>query len=366
MGLTFSANLTLVADYEIKYDAFKKCNSHIEMKLRGSYGLALRADVSFKGELTLDIKNLLDWNVPIQAVMGPVPIILDLSLGLDVSTKTTEVDFAAGFQFEISQDFIIGFWYDREKNTDCKSTERYETMACHSTCKKGCWTDTCAGEADRQKCSRPGKTRYACLKCSDCTETKDIIRKIKKPKKSASYYLSGNSKDDDGKHCAGSLQDFGFDITPSLDVGVLFYNIVHVYIRPEMQLPVRMNVPESDGEKCGWTPTPASSSFDMCSNQLQASWSIELIVRAFVGFDFSSLELMFKHFMWLVKELKNGKSVNKWLEEAHETRFGGRDMSLGEIAHGCINLPDVLASFYSHLCCGSKGASSVFFSHLLA
>merc|ERR1712013_623426 len=168
----------------------------------------------------------------------------------------------------------------------------------------------------------------------------------------------------DGDGCNDMLQHFGFNIVPQVKVGAVFYALLAIYAKPELEFPFRLTMPESDGPKCG-----RSSSFDLCANteDMMASYSIDMTARFFVGFHLQSVQDMIDRLWTQVTQLDTWWSGSDeqtglqkwspWLEWMSEYQIGG-DVHVATLAEGCFDMPDLLETFNSGLCCDISSAHS--------
>jgi len=348
LNVSFYAKLQLAADFYFKYSAWSG-DTHINLKFNGGYTLSFRIDVEFEGYLRATIAKLLQWSLRNSKVLyvGYVPVLYDPFVIMDVDVETLDFELSAGFQFEVAQDFTVGFYYDAVWN-DCQTSSRYETSGCYTGCNSAvCWYDYCDGEGSDSGCW--WGTRYYCKACQGgYDEDSGTIQDFGEITRSASVSASiGGDKEDDG--CPDLSQNFGLNIVPQLKVGAVFYALLAVYAKPELEFPLRLTMPESDGPTCG-----RSSSFDLCSSQMEASWSIDMNARFYVGYHLQSINDMIDRLWTQVTQLDAiAEDVigtwSTWLEWMDEYQIGG-DLEIGTLADGCFELPDVLEAFYSEQC----------------
>ena len=357
IDVRFYARLQLTADFEFSYSVFSG-DTHLKMQFHGGYEVSFRVDATFDAYLQFTIAKLLQWSEQNSRVMwvGSVPVVYDPFMVMDVVVKTEPFALSAGLQFDVSQDFTVGWYYDRVWN-DCVEKHYYTSHGCSWKCEWACnWWDHCGGVSNEQNCWSGTGSRYDCYWCDGrYEEDSGSIQEFGELTKSASVSYSVSS-DDDGDGCPDNAQHFGFDIKPQIKVGAVFYTLVAVYAKPELVFPFRLTMPQSDGPTCG-----NGISYDLCSTSdpKEASWSIEGAARFHVGFHVQSLNDVMDRIWTQItgqNSIFTGEfEVLDYLEYIQEFQIGN-DLSFGTLAAGCFDLPDFLDNLYSALCCSNENA----------
>ena len=329
------------------------------MQFRGHYKMTFGMDVSFETSLKVTIAKLLHYTAPPELIfLGEVPLVYDPFMVMDLGVTTQPVAFSAGFTVDLYQTFTMKYIYDAHWNS-CVKKNYWITDHCHATCQDACTSsaDWCEGRVSSSGCF-PGLSTYKCYSCDGAwEETTNHEQSLGQLQKTVKPILSVGG-DTEGDGCPDALQHFGFTITPSIKVGAVFYDLMGLYIRPEVELPVHLIMPQSDGPTCG-----QSSAYNMCSasDPKKASWSVDGTLRFYLGIHINSLndilQLLLTDFKFK-KPAVMGKVGEALISQGvtQEKKIGG-DISLGQLAKSCFALPDVLDKFYTKVCCSEPRPS---------
>ena len=337
---TFHAHLQLSADFSFSYTVWGG-NVHLYFELHGKYEVALRMDLTFQAALTIEIKHLLQWSSTdkILWVGDVVPILYHpfLELGVDVETQPIPL-FGAAVQFQVSQKFSVAYrHYSGWLGELCK-------IHLGSLCKDG----------------------YHIVDDSD-PNFEDPVPKI-------SIMPTAITDTNAAAECPTALQNFGFDVKPYIRVGAVFYEVVGVYAKPQLNFQFKLTMHQSDGPTCG-----ADKSYDMCHTAstlerggnlwypMNGSWSIDFQATFSVGLKAEPFhDLLDK--IW--ERSKNKASdvdekyikVADWLLKEKEFPAGKYPEKPVRLASSCFMLPKGLHILYAKWCCGMQ---SSFFCCLL-
>eukprot|EP01084_Bolivina_argentea_P187119 322392_1 len=283
----------------------------VEFSIEGFFEANAWFNVKISTELTVKWEKILYWSKTYKPVIGGIPIIIRPFFQMDATVKTIPFHIHSGVECTFRYEFKKGYWIYTSSLTDS-------------------WD---SGSIDE-------------------TETR---------KKECSKKLGIGDEDNDILNSCDPIQ-LGFDVILEAYVGVTLYEVIAAWLRAELIIPFRIEIPELSTSIC------SSNSYECSANSLRASFKINKIELSFYfGYERGGIWDIIGDFLDPDNDDTDDTDIFQIdFAESTETLIAGPLELLGITSLGCVQLSDILpnrvTSHIGSLCCSDADPFANVFS----